>query len=176
MGNKLCKLLLLTSLVFIITGCQSKSNSTINSNKIDSKKYNTSGLKYITCKTDATAEGIDKITIKYEVFYNKDKYIEIFRSLEKLESKDEGVLKTYQTAYEKLANVYNKLDYYDINIEKEDNILTKITYINYGKIDMEKLIDIEGTEDNVTIKDGKIKLSDWKIFAKKYGTSCEDEE
>ena len=31
---------------------------------------------------------------------------------------------------------------------------------------------IEGTEDNVKVVDGKIKLDDWKEFARKYGTEC----
>lgn len=38
---------------------------------------------------------------------------------------------------------------------------------------MDQLLDIEGKEDNVEVTDGKIKLKDWKSFAKKYGTVCD---
>ena len=44
--------------------------------------------------------------------------------------------------------------------------------INYGKIDTDKLLAIEGEEDNV-IKDGKVKLDDWLDFAEQFGTKCE---
>ena len=39
---------------------------------------------------------------------------------------------------------------------------------------MDKLMKIEGSEDNVKVTDGKIKLNDWKSFAKKYWTECQN--
>ena len=66
-----------------------------------------------------------------------------------------------------------ELDYYDHEIKEGSNSITSITYINYGKINMDRLMDIEGTEDNVKVTDGKVKLDDWISFAKKYGTQCE---
>ena len=48
------------------------------------------------------------------------------------------------------------------------------TIINYAKIDIKKLLEIEGEEDNV-VKDGKVKLADWLSFAEKYGVTCEDD-
>ena len=40
------------------------------------------------------------------------------------------------------------------------------------KIDTDKLLEIEGEEDNI-IKDGKVKLDDWLDFAEQFGTKCE---
>ena len=37
-------------------------------------------------------------------------------------------------------------------------------------------MEIEGEEDNVKVTNGKIKLTDWKTFAKKFGATCEDNE
>ena len=37
---------------------------------------------------------------------------------------------------------------------------------------MKKIRKLEGEEDNVKLTDGKIKIDDWKKFAKKYGTTC----
>ena len=40
---------------------------------------------------------------------------------------------------------------------------------------MEKLLEIEGEEDNI-IENGKAKVEKWLTLAKKFGTECEDEE
>ena len=57
-------------------------------------------------------------------------------------------------------------------VTKTNNSVTSDTVINYGKIDTDKLLAIEGEEDNV-IKDGKVKLDDWLDFAEQFGTKCE---
>ena len=44
----------------------------------------------------------------------------------------------------------------------------------FEKIDTNKLLEIEGSEDNV-IKDGKVKLETWITFAEKLGVTCNNE-
>ena len=56
----------------------------------------------------------------------------------------------------------------------DTTVISDIT-INYEKIDVEKLLEIEGEEDNI-IENGKAKVEKWLTLAKKFGTECEDEE
>ena len=69
-------------------------------------------------------------------------------------------------------NIMKDLKYYDNTVKRTDNSVTSDTVINYGKIDIDKLLDIEGEEDNV-IKNGKVKLDDWLEFTEKFGMKCE---
>ena len=68
---------------------------------------------------------------------------------------------------------YEGLKYYDNIVTRTDNSIISDTTINYAKIDIDKLLEIEGEEDNV-IENGKVKLSTWLNFAKKFGVTCED--
>ena len=96
------------------------------------------------------------------------------KTKEVVKSKDKTILTEYKNAYEKVYSAYKNIKYYENSIEEANNRVTSTTYINYGKVDMDKIIEIEGTENNVKISDGKIKIDDWKSFAKKYGTMCSD--
>ncbi len=166
-------LLIIPILIILITGCGAENQGEIKSNSIDEKKYDTSNFSYVSCKRDTETEDDTKVDIKYDVYYNKSKYLQVLKSYEKVSSTDKTVLKEYKDAYEEVYSVYDNLDYYDNVVTSDDDSVTSITYINYGKIDMDKLMEIEGSEDNVTVTDGKIKLDDWISFAKKYGVQCD---
>lgn len=167
--------IIFTLILFLITGCHSNSQDDITSTSIDEKNYDTKNFQYITCSRDTETSDDSEVEIQYEIYYNDDQYIEILKSSERVTSTNQETLEKYKEAYEQVYSVYDGLKYYDNEVTKDDNSVTSITYINYGKIDMNKLMDIEGTEDNVAVTDGKIKLDDWKSFAKKYGTQCSSE-
>ena len=44
--------------------------------------------------------------------------------------------------------------------------------INYDKVDIARLLEIEGSEDNI-IEDGVAKVDKWLTLAKRFGTKCE---
>ena len=94
-------------------------------------------------------------------------------SLEKVISTAQEDLDEYETAYQKIYKNYEGLKYYDNKITRTENSVTSDTTINYEKINIEKLIEIEGEEDNV-IENGKVKLKSWLDFAEKFGTNCEE--
>ena len=158
---------LVFTLILFLTGCDSSNDTNLGT------KYSTDGLNHITCSRDAEAsdENTD-VEIKYDLYYDDNDYLKVLKSVEKITSSNGEVINKYKEAYEKVYSVYNDIDYYDNNIVVQDNTITSTTSINYGKIDMDKLLEIEGKEDNVKVENGKIKLSDWKSFAKKYGTTC----
>ncbi len=174
-NNKLLSVLIILFILISITGCSNNKNEDFDFvDGIDTSKYKTTGLKSINCSTDTdTSDGVD-IDIKMKVYYDKDGYLSILTRNESVTSADKNVIKEYADAYKKLYSSYENLDYYDNVIKQTGDNVTSITYINYSKINMEELLKIENIEDYLTITNGKIKLSDWKEFAEKYGTKCED--
>ncbi len=159
------KLVLVISCILLLSGC--------NNNEIE-KNYNTSGMKHISCKRDATeSDKNTKVSINYDLYYKGD-YLKVLKSVEEVVSSNEDLLNSYEKAYKKVFSAYDNLEYYYNDVSRDEDSVRSVTYINYGKIDMDKLMDIEGSDNNVTVTNGKIKLSDWKEFAKKYGTVCEE--
>ena len=94
-------------------------------------------------------------------------------SISKVTSLDNDVLDGYENAYQGISDNYKGLDYYDTRLIRDSNSVTYEMIINYDKIDTNKLLAIEGDEDNI-ILDGKTKLSLWLKLAEKFGTTCEE--
>lgn len=151
------KLSLLVLVSFLITGCGSGNIASADGVKICSR-------------TGEVNNGSSKMN--YEVYYEGD-YVTIIHSVEEIISDDSSVLDTYEEAYKNIFKQYENLEYYDNTVTRGDNTVISDTTINYAKIDIDKLLEIEGEEDNV-IENGKVKLSTWLTFAKKFGVTCED--
>ena len=144
-------------MVLLLAGCG--SNSFVSSD----------GVKKCT-RTGTVTNGSTEMN--YEVYY-KGEYVVLLHSTEKIISDSSSVLDTYEEAYKSIFKQYEGLEYYDNKITRSSNSVTNEITINYEKIDMGKLLDIEGEEDNV-IENGKVKLDTWLSFAKKYGVTCEE--
>lgn len=171
MLNRYIKFLIVLIGIFIITGC---NNDNVTSS-IDMEKYNTTDLQMISCVRKTETANNEKVDISFKVYYdeeNDDKFLKILNSKEVVTSSDDNLLDEYERSYKNIYSLYDNIDYYDYSIKRKDNTVTVVSYINYGKINMTELMKIEGEEDNVKVTNGKIRLADWKSFAKKYGTSC----
>lgn len=162
------KLLFVIFISCFLVGCSSDADSSSSS----VIKKETKGMGTITCTRAASAgDGID-VDLSYEVYYEGD-YVQVLHSIEKVTSSSSTSLDTYENAYREIYEHYKNLAYYDNTITRTDDSVTSDTVINYGKIDIQKLLDIEGEEDNV-VEDGKVKVDTWVSFAKKYGATCSD--
>ena len=173
--KKIPKLILVILAIVILAGWSDEKNNTTtantNNNQTEISGSETEGMEKLTCSREADAgEGVD-VNLDYEIYYQGE-YIQILHSTEQIVTEDQATLDEYENAYKKIYKNYEGLKYYDNNIDRTDNSVTNDTVINYGKIDTNKLLEIEGEEDNV-IKDGKVKLSDWLDFAEQFGTKCE---
>lgn len=187
--NKLSKLVLILMMVVLLTGCGSNESSTTANNTTENSSSNNSsinesttpnssvsesdtmGMEKLTCSREATAgSGVD-VNLDYEIFYQGE-YIQILHSTEQVVTDDQDTLDEYEDAYKGIYKNYEGLKYYDNTVTRTNNSVTSDTVINYGKIDTDKLLAIEGEEDNV-INDGKVKLDDWLDFAEQFGTKCE---
>lgn len=167
MRKKLFNITLLLLLVITITGCTKKTESgtTINSESDMSDKKGV-----LTCTREATGLNNSAVELSYEVNY-KNGYITKLHSIEKVTSSNEEVLETYRSAYEKIFEAYKDLEYYENSVTDEGKTVVSDTVIEYDKVDLDKLKEIENTKDSV-IKDGKVALKDWLKFAEKFGTKC----
>lgn len=163
-------LLVLVISTFLLTGCSSDES------KVESggEKINTSNMEHKHCTREATAgDGID-VELSYDLYYTGEN-LNILKSIEKVTSEKSTYLDTYEDAYKKIQSNYDGLKYYDAKVERKANSVTSDITINYDKIDIKRLLEIEGEEDNI-IENGKAKVDTWLAFAKKFGTKCEDVE
>ena len=145
------KKLLLVGLIIILCGCSNTS------------------IIHEHCTRDGTFDG-GEAKLSYELYYTGDVLLKL-ESYESVYSDDSSVLDTYQDAYQKIHNNYKNLNYYSTELKRDNSSVNSIMIIEYNKIDIDKLISIEGEEDNIF--ENKIpKVSKWKEFAKKVGTSC----
>ena len=83
-------------------------------------------------------------------------------------------LDIYEDAYNNINKNYDGLKYYDSEVIRTKDSVSRDTIINYDKIDIDELLAIEGKDDNI-IEDGKAKLNIWLDFASKFGTTCNEE-
>ena len=166
--KKRSKLLFIIISLLLVTGCGTDADK----NSVQDK-YDVSSLNHSTCTRDAyTDDSNTTVEINYDLYSDDDGYLIILESKEEITSTNTDLLDQYEEAYTNIYKVYDGIDYYDNEVLRTSNKVTSTTTINYGKIDMDKIMKIEGEEDNVKVENGKIKLSDWKSFAKTYGTTC----
>ena len=184
--KKLSKILFILLAIILLTGCNDteKKNQSVpakedtivessaGTEKITIPEEETAGLKKITCTREAEGENNSDVKLNYELYVDGD-YIQILHSMEEIITDDQDTLDEYENAYKGIYEHYKDLDYYDTSVIRTDDSVTNDTVINYGKIDTNKLLEIEGEEDNV-IKDGKVKLDDWLEFAEQFGTKCDN--
>lgn len=155
-------------LVFL-TGCNSNDNKVIS----NGEKVNTKKMQTMHCTRKASASNGIEVELEYELYY-KGEDLNILHSVEKVMSANDESLDLYEDAYKKIHANYEGLEYYDAKVERGDTTVVSDITINYEKIDIDKLLEIEGEEDNI-IENGKAKLDKWLSLAKKFGTECEEE-
>lgn len=156
-------------IVLFLTACNKEVES---GTKVDSKIDTTKSNGTLICSRDATAQNNAQAKFYYEVNYRKGNIVKLHTS-EKVLTTDENTLDTYENAYRKISQVFKNLNYYSTKVIREENSVEYTSTIQYDKVDMEKLKQLENSEDSI-IKDGKIKVKDWLEFAEQFGTVCEE--
>lgn len=188
MKKNISKILITSFLILLLAGCGSNENKTTTTNNISSKdneitsspydkgylevnEEDVEGMEKMTCTREATGENSSEVNLNYELYYEGE-YLGLIHSMEEVVSEDADTLDKYETAYINIYKNYEDLEYYDTSVVRTSNSVTNDTIINYKKIDTNKLLEIEGEEDNI-IKDGKVKLDDWLDFTSQFGMECE---
>ena len=175
MTKKIISLLLvLVIAITFVTGCDSKKENdsdTANSNKIDSVDDLASDSGTLNCTRLATVEG-GSGTFNYIVSYKGDDLTHLSSS-ESVKSNDQSILDTYEDSYKKIDSYYEGIKYYDTEIIRDNDSVTYNIDIDYEKVDVKKIIELEGEEDNI-FENNKAKLSKYLEFSKKLGITCSE--
>ena len=157
-------------LLLLVTGCESDSEV---KNTKGGKVHNTSDLVDKTGTLSCTRNGvIDNGTgeFNYIVNYQDGELVEVY-SIESVTSDNKDTLKEYYDAYKKIDSYYTDIKNYVTDIKVEEDKVTHIIDINYKKINIKKLIELEGEEDNI-FENNKPMLNKWLELSKKLGVSC----
>lgn len=177
-------IVLLFFVAFLVTACgnitneQSNTPNTSNTtnnqaeNKITSSDDITNKSGTLYCTRSGTAPNATPF-FEYTIKYRNDELLEL-HSVEGITSEDQETLDSYADAYESINSNYQNLKYYDTKVIKNSDSVTRDTTINYAKIDLEELLEIEGTENNI-IENGTASLSAWLELASKFGTTCTEQ-
>lgn len=168
--KKKIKVLALIIIMISLTAC-TKNNTA--GTKVD-KTTDTSNLKgKLICSR--TGEGLNNssVGLDYEVEY-RNGYITKMHSIEKVSTSNQDVLDQYEEAYKKIFSAYKDVKYYTNKITRSEIEVVSDTTIEYDKVDMNKIIAIEGNNQGLYVN-GKLDLSKWLDFAEQVGTSCYEE-
>ncbi len=161
-------------LVCFITGCETKKDNTDSDSKKDTIKSVSdlsSSTGQLHCTRNAIVEG-GSGEFNYYVDYIGDD-ITYISSIDSVTISDSAKRKEFEDAYLKIDDYYKDIDYYYSKVDVSGDTVTHTIKINYEKIDISKLIEIEGEEDNI-YENNKAKLSKYFELAKKNGVTCSE--
>ncbi len=165
--------------LFIVTGCDEKAtediiktNEKVKNIESNGETVKTSKMGQLKCTRNGKAGQGIITSLNYRLFYTGERLNMIF-SEEKVSTSDSNILDTYENAYNKIKSRYEGLEYYDAVVTRGDTTVTNQITINYDKIDIDKLISIEGEKNNIF--ENKIpKVQKWIELGKKVGVTCEE--
>ena len=167
--NKLIIIILLT--VVLLSGCGTKKElETPEGNKIIIS--NETLHKHCTRKGSIGDKG--EVKLNYDLYYTGE-ILNNLKSVEEVISTDKETLDKYEEAYRKIHANYEGVEHFDSSVERTDTTVTSTMVINYDRIDINRMLEIEGEENNI-IENGQAKVQKWLDLAKKFGTECEDVE
>lgn len=168
--------LLIVIALFITTGCEEKTSTPQKNNELitNGEKIDVSTMKHKHCTRAADAGANTEMVLEYDLYYTGE-ILNLLISHEELITNDQEMLQKFETAYKNIAVHYEGLDHYEQTVTKTNTSVTNEIKINYDKIDIQKLLDIEGEEDNI-IEDGKAKVDLYLALLKRFGGTCEDVE
>jgi len=160
------------------TDLEKVQESTDRINSKNKKKLNDSGTGSLYCSRNGVAQGDLTVNMKYVVNYENN-YITTYYSIEGVQiedgkdsEKNQEYLTQYYDAYNSIKSNYDDIEDYTITVNKENNYVTMEIEIDYNKVDVSKIISIEGEEDNI-FENKKASVSKWLDLASSVGTECE---
>lgn len=145
-------IVLAVMLLVLVTGCTSSKE------------------EKMVCTRTSTMNGI-KPNLNYQVYYQKD-VVNKVQTTEKITSTSKETLATYKKAVEDLYSNFNGIKHYNYDIAIEGDTLTSKTDINYSKININDLLKIDSSIEQLLNKDNKISLEKIKEVYESTGAIC----
>ncbi len=146
----------------VIPESAKKANNQVNPSNDETKT--------MKCHYSANNSGT-KFDLTYFVDYDGS-YVTSVRSDERITSDNSTVLETYKKTVEETYSPFDNVEYYDYSIKIDGNTLISTTDINYSKIDIEKILEIDSSSATL-IKNGKININDIKKVYETVGATCD---
>jgi uncharacterized lipoprotein YehR (DUF1307 family) len=154
-------ILIIGILVVLSSGCEKKENK--------GEGNNSKVMVHEHCVRAATLEG-GEASLNYELYYTGEK-LNRLEAQETVTSSSSSLLDTYEEAYRSIHQNYKNLKYYETDLIRNETSVTSRMIIDYDRINLEQLLQIEGEEDNI-VENGIPKVEKWKELAKKLGATC----
>lgn len=145
-------IVLAVMLLVLVTGCTSSKE------------------EKMVCTRTSTMNGI-KLDLNYQVYYQKD-VVNKVQTTEKITSTSKETLATYKKAIEDLYSNFNGIKHYNYDVAIEGDTLTSKTDINYSKININDLLKIDSSIEQLLNKNNKISLEKIKEVYESTGAIC----
>lgn len=129
-------------------------------------------IKTMKCHISKNQSGAE-FDLNYFADY-KGLYVMNIRSDERITTDDDNVLATYKKKVEETYAPFDAVEYYNYNVEIDGNTLVSTTDIDYSKIDVDRVIEIDPSSSSL-IKNGKININTLKKTYETIGATCEME-
>ena len=123
------------------------------------------------CTRTSNMNGV-KIDLRYEVTYQGNKVNKV-ESTEKVESDSKETLNTYKEAVENLYSNFDNIENYKYNVIIEGYTLTRTVKIDYAKIDINELLEIDSSVQQLLNDNKKVDLDKITQVYESAGAVCE---
>lgn len=124
----------------------------------------------MVCTRTATMNGME-MDFRYEVYYQGNNVNKV-KTREKVKSESEVTLKNLENQAKTLYSNFDKIENYDYNVTIEGNTLTSTTNINYQKINIDELLKIDSSIQQLLNDNNKIDLEKITQVYEQTGATC----
>ncbi len=130
------------------------------------------GDQEIVTECVRTGEIQDGVSVDFNYKVNSKKGIVLkVQTVEKVTSEDQDYLESFKESVEEMYAPYKDVEHYNYEVIIEGNTLISKTDIEYSKINMDKLIEIDASNSQI-IKNGQIKIDDIINLYNSAGATC----
>lgn len=143
------------ALLILVTGCASGEE------------------KKIVCTRTANMNGLE-MDFRYEVYYQGENVNKV-KTTEKVTSDSETTLETLESQTKALYSNFDNIENYNYKVTINGNTLTSTTDIDYTKIDIDELLEIDSSVQQLLNDDKKIDLDKITQIYESAGAICEVE-
>ena len=149
------------ALLVLATGCGQQTNYNYTTNKEDQ----------MICTRTANANGL-KMDFRYEVYYQGNDVNKV-QTTEKITSDSTEILQTYQQQIKSLYSSFDNIEHYNYDVKIEGNTLISTTDINYQKMNIDELVNVDSSIEQLLNDDRKIDLDKITQVYEQLGATCE---
>ncbi len=149
------------ALLVLATGCGQQTNYNYTTNKEDQ----------MICTRTANANGLE-MDFHYEVYYQGNDVNKV-QTTEKITSDSNELLQTYQQQIKSLYSNFDNIEHYNYDVKIEGNTLISTTDINYQKMNIDELVNVDSSIEQLLNDDRKIDLDKITQVYEQLGATCE---